>query len=121
MGFIIAGNKFFRNGHYAAMWDVRREPHNFRSGGPGSGLFKSTDAGATWHELRKGFPEGDLGRIGIGIAASNPKDVGLAGDKNGDRSARACQECGKCLPKCPNKVAIIAQLKQTAKLLGAKK
>jgi len=56
---------------YAAMWDVRREPHNFRSGGPGSGLFKSTDAGATWHELRKGLPEGDLGRIGIAVAPSN--------------------------------------------------
>lgn len=56
---------------YAAMWDVRREPHNFRSGGPGSGLFKSTDAGATWHELRKGLPEGDLGRIGIAVAAAN--------------------------------------------------
>ncbi len=56
---------------YAAMWDVRREPHNFRSGGPGSGLFKSTDAGATWHELRTGLPQGDLGRIGIAVAASN--------------------------------------------------
>ena len=56
---------------YAAMWDVRREPHNFRSGGPGSGLFKSTDAGATWHELRKGLPQGDLGRIGIAAAPSN--------------------------------------------------
>jgi photosystem II stability/assembly factor-like uncharacterized protein len=56
---------------YAAMWDVRREPHDFRSGGPGSGLFKSTDGGATWHELRKGLPEGDLGRIGIAVAASN--------------------------------------------------
>jgi photosystem II stability/assembly factor-like uncharacterized protein len=56
---------------YAAMWDVRREPHNFRSGGPGSGLFKSTDAGATWHELRKGLPQGDLGRIGIAVAPSN--------------------------------------------------
>src|ERR1700756_3852230 len=60
---------------YAAMWDVRREPHNFRSGGPGSGLFKSTDGGATWHELRKGLPEGDLGRIGIGIAASKTSRV----------------------------------------------
>ena len=58
---------------YAAMWDVRREPWNFRSGGPGSGLFKSTDAGATWHELRKGLPEGDLGRIGVAVATSNPK------------------------------------------------
>src|SRR5215471_17810302 len=60
---------------YAAMWDVRREPHNFRSGGPGSGLFKSTDGGATWHELRKGLPQGDLGRIGIGIAASKTSRV----------------------------------------------
>jgi len=60
---------------YAAMWDVRREPHNFRSGGPGSGLFKSTDSGATWHELRKGLPEGDLGRIGIGIATSKRERV----------------------------------------------
>ncbi len=60
---------------YAAMWDVRREPHNFRSGGPGSGLFKSPDGGATWHELRKGLPEGDLGRIGIAVAASNHSRV----------------------------------------------
>jgi len=60
---------------YAAMWDVRREPHNFRSGGPGGGLFKSIDGGATWKELRKGLPEGDLGRIGIGIAASKPSRV----------------------------------------------
>ena len=60
---------------YAAMWDVRREPWNFRSGGPGGGFFKSTDAGATWHELRKGLPEGDLGRIGMAVAPSNPKRV----------------------------------------------
>jgi photosystem II stability/assembly factor-like uncharacterized protein len=60
---------------YAAMWDVRREPHNFRSGGPGSGFFKSTDAGGTWHELRKGLPDGDLGRIGIGVAPSNPARI----------------------------------------------
>ncbi len=55
---------------YAAMWDVRRQPFNFRSGGPGSGLFKSTDGGETWHELRKGLPAGDLGRIGLAIPAS---------------------------------------------------
>ena len=55
---------------YAAMWDVRRQPFDFRSGGPGSGLFKSTDGGATWRELRKGLPEGNLGRIGLAIPAS---------------------------------------------------
>ena len=60
---------------YAAMWDVRRQPFNFRSGGPGSGLFKSTDAGATWHELRKGLPQGDLGRIGLAISAANTTRV----------------------------------------------
>ncbi|MGA9355268.1 MAG: glycosyl hydrolase [Terriglobales bacterium] len=60
---------------YAAMWDVRREPWNFRSGGPGSGMFKSTDAGATWHELRKGLPEGDLGRIGMAVAPSDHNRV----------------------------------------------
>ncbi len=60
---------------YAAMWDVRREPFNFRSGGPGSGLFKTTDGGTTWHELRKGLPQGDLGRIGMAIAASDPARV----------------------------------------------
>lgn len=39
--------------------------------------------------------------------------------KDGDHSARACRRCGACLPKCPNKVPIIRQLEQTAKLLGA--
>ncbi|MBZ5598516.1 MAG: glycosyl hydrolase [Acidobacteriia bacterium] len=57
---------------YAAMWQVRREPWTFTSGGPGSGLFKSTDGGATWHPIRKGFPDGDLGRIGVAVAASKP-------------------------------------------------
>ena len=60
---------------YAAMWQVRREPWNFSSGGPGSGLFKTTDGGATWHAVRKGFPDGDLGRIGIAIAPSKSSRV----------------------------------------------
>jgi photosystem II stability/assembly factor-like uncharacterized protein len=60
---------------YAAMWQVLRQPWNFSSGGPGSGLFKSTDGGATWHPIRKGFRDGDLGRIGIAVAPSQPKRV----------------------------------------------
>jgi photosystem II stability/assembly factor-like uncharacterized protein len=68
---------------FAAMWDVRRQPFNFRSGGPGSGLFKSTDAGATWHELRKGLPQGDLGRIGLAIpAAKNTRIYAVVEAKN---------------------------------------
>jgi len=57
---------------YAAMWQVRREPWTFTSGGPGSGLFKSTDGGTTWHPIRKGFRDGDLGRIGVAVAPSKP-------------------------------------------------
>ena len=60
---------------YAAMWQFRRKPWTFTSGGPGSGLFKTTDGGKTWAKLAKGLPEGDLGRIGVRVAPSNPKTV----------------------------------------------
>jgi len=60
---------------YAAAWDHRRLPYYFRSGGEGSGLYKSTDAGETWKKLTNGLPSGVLGRIGIGIARSNPNVV----------------------------------------------
>jgi len=60
---------------YAGMWQVRRWPWTFSSGGPGSGLYKSTDGGTTWRPIRKGLPEGELGRIGIGVAASRPSMV----------------------------------------------
>ena len=54
---------------FAAMYQVRRQPWTFSSGGPGSGLYRSTDRGATWKRLQgNGLPEGALGRIGsLGI------------------------------------------------------
>ncbi len=57
---------------YAAMWQFRREPYFFTSGGPGSGLHKSTDGGKTWTKLTKGLPTGELGRIAIAVAPSRP-------------------------------------------------
>jgi photosystem II stability/assembly factor-like uncharacterized protein len=57
---------------YASMWQVRRLPYFFTSGGPGSGLFKSTDGGKTWSRSQKGLPGGDLGRIGLALAPSRP-------------------------------------------------
>ncbi|MFT5999214.1 MAG: photosystem II stability/assembly factor-like uncharacterized protein [Neolewinella sp.] len=61
---------------YAAMWSFRRTPHSFDSGLNGqSGLYKSTDGGENWTELRNGFPEGKLGRIGVAIAPSNSDTV----------------------------------------------
>ncbi|MGH9765747.1 MAG: WD40/YVTN/BNR-like repeat-containing protein, partial [Blastocatellia bacterium] len=60
---------------YAAMWQVRRRPWAFESGGPGSGLYKSTDSGATWKKLSGGLPTGELGRIGVDVAPSRPNRV----------------------------------------------
>ena len=53
---------------YAGMWQFRRYPWAFRSGGTGSGLFKSTDGGDTWKPLDQGLPAGQKGRIAVTIA-----------------------------------------------------
>jgi photosystem II stability/assembly factor-like uncharacterized protein len=59
---------------FASSWDRIRGPYFMRSGGPGSGLWKTTDAGRTWTEVRGGgLPETTKGRIGIAIAESDPK------------------------------------------------
>ena len=61
---------------YAALWQVRRQPWGFSSGGPGSGLFRSTDGGETWTELKgHGLPTGILGRIDVSVSAANPRRV----------------------------------------------
>ena len=57
---------------YASMWQVRRQAWTFASGGPGSGLYKSVDGGATWKKLSRGLPAGELGRIGIAISPTRP-------------------------------------------------
>ncbi len=64
---------------YAAMWSFRRWPWRFDSGFTGgSGLFKSTDGGATWKELRNGLPEGKLGRLAVAVAPGNGDVVYLS-------------------------------------------
>jgi photosystem II stability/assembly factor-like uncharacterized protein len=64
---------------YAAMWDFRRQAWTFRSGGVGSGLFKSSDRGEHWTEMApdnaKGMPEKPYGRIAIAVAPSKPETV----------------------------------------------
>ncbi|MGH7535060.1 MAG: WD40/YVTN/BNR-like repeat-containing protein, partial [Gemmatimonadales bacterium] len=61
---------------FAASWERVRGPYFLRSGGPGSALWKTTDAGRTWTEVRGGgFPETMKGRIGIAIAPSNPRVI----------------------------------------------
>jgi photosystem II stability/assembly factor-like uncharacterized protein len=62
---------------FAAMWSYRRQPWTFRSGGPGSGLYVTRNGGRDWRKLDReaGLPGGELGRIGLAIAPSDPSKV----------------------------------------------
>jgi photosystem II stability/assembly factor-like uncharacterized protein len=60
---------------FAGMWQFRRQPHFFTSGGPGSALYRSTDGGETWQKLSGGLPEGEKGRIAVAIAPSRSSRV----------------------------------------------
>jgi photosystem II stability/assembly factor-like uncharacterized protein len=56
---------------YAAAYDKTRRPWTFNEGGPGSGIYKTTDGGRNWTQLGGGLPEGLLGRIGLTISPQN--------------------------------------------------
>jgi photosystem II stability/assembly factor-like uncharacterized protein len=60
---------------FASLWDFRRQGWTFRSGGPGSGLYVSTDGGDHWTELTNGLPEKPWGRVAIAVAPSKPNVV----------------------------------------------
>ncbi|MGQ0648516.1 MAG: WD40/YVTN/BNR-like repeat-containing protein [Gemmatimonadaceae bacterium] len=57
----------------AATYQRMRTPSGFNGGGPGSGIHKSTDGGATWRNITAGVPAGDKGRIGLAMAKTNPR------------------------------------------------
>ncbi|HEU4564513.1 MAG TPA: hypothetical protein VFS05_07690 [Gemmatimonadaceae bacterium] len=61
---------------YASSWARQRGPYFLKSGGPGSALWKTTDGGKTWSEIKGGgFPETTKGRIGIAVSPSNAEVV----------------------------------------------
>lgn len=57
---------------YAATYQRRRQPWGMNGGGPGSLMWKSSDAGKTWTKLENGIPEGPKGRIGMDVWRANP-------------------------------------------------
>ncbi|MCL4214751.1 MAG: glycoside hydrolase [Gemmatimonadales bacterium] len=59
---------------YAAFWDHQRQPWFVRSGGPGSGLWKSIDGGDSWTRLTKGLPK-LMGKVGVAVSPANPDRV----------------------------------------------
>ena len=60
---------------YAATYQRRRQAFGYVGGGPGSALWKTTDAGTTWKKITAGLPTGTLGRIGISVYRKNPNVV----------------------------------------------
>ena len=57
---------------YVSTYQRRRHVWTLINGGPGSGIWKSTDGGATWRELEEGLPKVDMGRIGMALSPGNP-------------------------------------------------
>lgn len=68
-----------------ASWDFHRKPWVVQSGGPGSRIYKTTDAGKTWKEITKGLPE-LKGKMGISISPANPNIVYIAIDALGEKA-----------------------------------
>jgi photosystem II stability/assembly factor-like uncharacterized protein len=63
---------------FAGLWQMRRQPWEMTSGGPGSGLYFSRDGGDTWKRIKEkdtGLPEGIYGKIGVAVAPSDPRRV----------------------------------------------
>src|SRR5690349_3225902 len=60
---------------FAGMWEVQRYPWMLVSGGQNTGIYRSSDGGATWKKLTEGLPKTPLGRIGLAVAHSNPNHV----------------------------------------------
>jgi photosystem II stability/assembly factor-like uncharacterized protein len=82
---------------YAAMWEYGRLPWKVISGGPGSGLYKSTDSGETWEQMKEGLPE-EMGKMAIAVSRSNPEKVYalIESDSNKDeRGLYVSNDAGK--------------------------
>ena len=60
---------------YAAAYQRRRHTWSLLAGGPNSGIYKSTDGGASWRHITSGLPGGDMGKIGLAVTPANPEIV----------------------------------------------
>jgi photosystem II stability/assembly factor-like uncharacterized protein len=73
---------------FAGFWQTRRNFWNLSSGGPGSGLFRSTDGGDTWEEITRasGLPDGPIGKVGITVCPAKPGRVWALIETTGNKT-----------------------------------
>jgi len=69
---------------YAAIWDYRRLPWEVRSGGKGSGLYKSTDGGDTWEKIQSGLPK-ELGKMSVAVSQANSNKIYLVVESDSEK------------------------------------
>jgi photosystem II stability/assembly factor-like uncharacterized protein len=107
---------------YAAMWQAQRTASGLTSGGPGSGLYKTTDGGKNWTNLthNAGLPQGVLGRIGVTLVASHPdtlyaifqaKDGGVFRSDDGGKSWKKVNDEAKLRQRAFYYMALFADPK----------
>src|SRR5947209_3376687 len=83
-GIDIAFDPHNANILFASLWQARRMPWRLSSGGPGSGLYRSSDGGASWRQLQEhGLPKPPYGRIGVAVAANSERAYALIEAKEG--------------------------------------
>jgi photosystem II stability/assembly factor-like uncharacterized protein len=84
---------------YAAAYQRLRRAWGFNGGGPGSGIYKTTDGGRTWRQLSSGLPAGPKGRIGLALAASNPRVLDAIIEHAGEGGVYRTEDAGETWTK----------------------
>ncbi len=82
---------------FATSWETRRNFWNISSGGPGSGLFRSTDCGDSWEEITRapGLPDGPLGKLGVAVSPARAGRVWALVEAMGDKTGLyRSDDCG---------------------------
>jgi photosystem II stability/assembly factor-like uncharacterized protein len=105
---------------YAVLWEARQAPwENGAYSGPGSGMFKSTDGGATWRQIGRGLPTFDrdgLGRIGIGIAPSLPNRVFATVDAARNGGLYRSDDGGETFTKATDDTRVVSRASDFAEV-----
>ena len=90
---------------YAALWEAYRVEHQMSSGGPGSGLYKSTDGGETWREITRnpGMPSGVIGKIGVSVSTTRPSKSNTTASGRAPVTRAPRRRTGRGRPAAPRR------------------